>query len=185
MKHKPGLFERILLALKLSRFDIVKMVDGKEEMYLRRFHLIKRNKFLLKLTKGKYEGLYLHHILRPDEDRHLHDHPWDFSVFVLAGGYEEDIPHPKYGSSWRHGLGLLSRIWHPLSFRSSSAKQLHKISADNFKTTWTLIFVGPKRRKWGFKTEKGWMPYDEYLPLYCPEQVPSTDPARIDPDSEE
>jgi hypothetical protein len=31
--------------------------------------------------------LRLHHILRSDDDRHLHDHPFDFTSFLLTGGY--------------------------------------------------------------------------------------------------
>ncbi len=190
MKHKPGLFESLLLKLGVSRFDIFKEEDGEEELYLRRFHLLKHNKWLSKLTGGKYEGIYLHHILRPDDDRHLHDHPWAFGALILAGGYDEDIPHPKY-LKWRHGNGLLTRTWRPLSFRTSEATQLHRISKENFKKTWTLFFAGPKFRKWGFYTESGWEPYDVYLAKYCPNQLTKAknvqwpdDKSRIDPDSD-
>ena len=34
----------------------------------------------------------LHHILRSDHDRALHDHPWPNASFVLSGGYWEVLP---------------------------------------------------------------------------------------------
>jgi len=208
MKHKPGWFENILLKLSVSRFDIYKKIDGVEELYLRRFHILKRlnpedfkktsnwKKFWLKIshygsrglkwiTNGRYDRLFLHHILLPDLDRHLHDHPWNFAVLILTGGYWEDIPHPKY-LKWKCGCGLLSRYWGPLSFRTSPGTQLHKISQDGFKTSWTILLASPKYRTWGFMTEDGWTEFDKYLAKYCPEQSEEPDdPYRYDDDSYE
>ena len=31
----------------------------------------------------------LHHITRPDNERHLHDHPYDFRTLILQGAYDE------------------------------------------------------------------------------------------------
>ena len=36
--------------------------------------------------------LRLHHILRGDDDREFHDHPFDFTSIILAGGYVEHRP---------------------------------------------------------------------------------------------
>ena len=201
VNHKPGWFERLLLKLNISRFDIVKKIDGVDYLYLRRFHLLKRNKFLSKLTKGKYEGIYLHHILRPDDDRDLHDHPWNFGALILSGGYMEEIPgivkDPRCRKftlypltveevqhyAWRSGGPLFRRYWKLFSFRTEKAEQFHRISESGFKKTWTLFFAGPKFRKWQFMTKDGPEPYDIYLAKNCPEQLKNTDPARIDPDS--
>src|SRR4051794_35856733 len=36
-------------------------------------------------------GMFIHKIWRPDNDRHLHDHPWErFDAFILKGGYTEE-----------------------------------------------------------------------------------------------
>lgn len=173
MEYRPGWFEHLLLRLGVPHFDILKTVEEKEVLYLRRFYFFKRSAFFLTLTGGRYEGLYLHHVMRPDEDQHLHDHPWDFSALIVAGGYQEDIPNLEHGKTWKHGGSLLIRVWGPLSFRSSRAEQLHRISADHFKKTWTIFLAGPKRRVWGFETENGWMPYDEYLLKHEPGRMDS------------
>src|ERR1700692_2623605 len=35
--------------------------------------------------------VYLHHFHRPDNDRHLHNHPWKWTKsFVLCGSYTEE-----------------------------------------------------------------------------------------------
>lgn len=185
---KPGIIEKIMMKI-FSRFDIVKMVDGEESLYLRRFHLIKRNKLLKFLTFGKIEGMYLHHIMRPDEDRHLHSHPWNFKVLILKGGYTEEIPAQWTDNGfalvqWREGMHTIKRRWKSFSFRSQKAEQLHRICKEDFVPTWTLFFPGPRIRTWGFMEKRGETPYYEYLSKWCPEQMkPTNDPTRIDTDA--
>lgn len=184
----PGIIEKLLMKL-FPRFDIVKQVDGQESLYLRRFHIIKKSRILKLLSFGRYDRLYIHHIARHDEDRHLHDHPWDFAVLILKGGYTEEIP-AKWSDNgfaivqWRPGMKTKKKTWKPFSFRRQPCEQLHRICPEGFQTTWTLFLAGPKQRKWGFMEEKGWTPWDEYLMKYCPEQMKgSDDPNRQDPDS--
>jgi hypothetical protein len=50
-------------------------------------------------------GIKLHHILRSDEDRDCHDHPWSFLSIILAGGYFEHRPDIRQG--WVGGHGVL------------------------------------------------------------------------------
>jgi hypothetical protein len=100
---QPGWFERLLMKL-VPHFDIVKTTqllcpncvlecdfcDNPENtkatvIYLRRFYLW-RSKWI-----GKNWGdLYLHHIIRSDDDPDPHDHPWGFTGFILAGGYTDE-----------------------------------------------------------------------------------------------
>ena len=40
--------------------------------------------------------VYLHRFERPDNDRHLHNHPWPWAVsLVLTGGYDEVRTPPE------------------------------------------------------------------------------------------
>src|SRR5271156_1916144 len=56
------------------------IVGGKEFPYMRRWWIIPRNRVF---------NIYLHHFLRSDDDRALHDHPsWNIS-FILEGAYTE------------------------------------------------------------------------------------------------
>ncbi|MBF6037759.1 hypothetical protein H8F22_02610 [Pseudomonas sp. P154a] len=45
----------------------------------------------------------IHHIMRPDEDRDLHDHPWNARTIILRGFYKEQRRHSRHGDIdyWR------------------------------------------------------------------------------------
>src|SRR5438309_7455387 len=59
------------------------VIGEAENPYMRRWWVVPRN-----------EGcnVYLHEILRGDDDRALHDHPWDNTSMLLDGGYTEVTP---------------------------------------------------------------------------------------------
>lgn len=61
--------------------------------YLRRWWVVPRNRQF---------NVYLHEILHNDDDRALHDHPWDNVSFVIDGGYIEHNPAGRVGAQgWR------------------------------------------------------------------------------------
>lgn len=104
--------------------------------------------------------LRLHHILRSDDDRELHDHPWDFVSLLLSAGYEEQVPA-------RPGSPRLTpdRRWEVRTFLKGEtvrhrAEDLHRLEVPT--PAWTLVLTGPTRRSWGFLTEYGWMHYKDW-----------------------
>jgi hypothetical protein len=56
------------------------IIGGADEPYMLRWWVIPRNRFF---------NIYLHHFLRSDEDRALHDHPWLNCSWLLDGRYTE------------------------------------------------------------------------------------------------
>jgi hypothetical protein len=109
-------------------------------------------------------SIRVHHILRSDEDRALHDHPWPFVTIILRGGYYEERPllarHPAWVDheptrTQRHGVGSI------LVRRARSRHRLHLVRNS---TTWTLFFMGPRLQQWGFYTCKGKVHWSKYLP---------------------
>ena len=92
-------------------------------------------------------GIRLHHILRSDNDRHLHDHPWDFVSILLSSGYTE---HTVNGSKY----------WPRFSIIKKKAEDRHRLELQN--PIWTLVFTKPKRRDWGFWTENGFVHWRNY-----------------------
>lgn len=79
-------------------------------------------------------SIRVHNWFYGDDPRALHDHPWDFFVFVLKGSYvditetgREDMPRWAY------------------KYRPA----LHKHTVDT-KGCWTLLFCGSEKRDWGF-----------------------------------
>lgn len=109
-------------------------------------------------------GVRVHHILRSDADRVLHDHPWPFVTIILRGGYLEARPVLKKCPSWIVLEPTASR-WHgPGSVLVRCARARHRLVIPITRTAWTLFLMGPKVQTWGFYTSEGKVRWDEYLP---------------------
>ena len=93
----------------------------------------------------------VHEILRSDSDRHLHDHPWSYLTIILRGGYWEHTPD---GNRKWYGVGRI--LYRPYT-------SIHRLELPEGATATTLFCTGPYRQGWGFHTEKGKIPWREYL----------------------
>lgn len=104
--------------------------------------------------------LRLHNILRSDKGRDLHDHPFDFISIILRGSYTEITPGPD-GTK-------VEKVWPRFSVIRRKAEDLHALKL-HAGPVWTLVIAGQVRRKWGFMTKNGWIPWTKYEQLF-PEQ---------------
>lgn len=84
-------------------------------------------------------SLRIHHWLASDDQRYLHDHPWDYLTLIVCGGYTDISPE----TSDRLSFG---------SFRYRKAEHRHTVRVDT-GGCWSLLLTWPKRRNWGF-----WIP---------------------------
>lgn len=133
--------------------------------YLRRWWVIPRNRWF---------NVYLHHFLRDDDDRALHDHPWHWCSILLSGGYVE---HTIAAGGVHH-----RRERQAPSIKFSRAARAHRVELlklsdfvatqpDNDRpvSCWTLFITGPAFRTWGFHCpERGWVPWQQFLNLDNP-----------------
>ena len=108
--------------------------------YLRRWWIIPRN-----------EGcnVYLHEILRSDEDRALHDHPWPNTSMLLHGRY---IEHTAAGVEMREAGWVGSR----------EATDAHRLEILPGEKAISLFITGPKIREWGFLCPQGWRHWRDF-----------------------
>lgn len=127
------------------------VVEKDGDVYLTRWRLLQCPWF----------GLYLHRFTRPDQDRYLHDHPWDFCSVVLRGGYQE---------RFKRGIVHLCRTRRTGSVAFHKAEALHRIVELYRTPTWTLVLTGRRRRQWGFLTADGWQDWRTYLNLQPTDQ---------------
>jgi hypothetical protein len=120
------------------------IIGDPADPYMHRWHVVPRNEWC---------NVYLHKIMRSDDDRALHDHPWNNSTLVLEGGYFE---HLKDGyKEWR-GPG-----WQG----SRTAETLHRLELDPTRSPYalTLFTTSPKLREWGFACPKGWVHWQDFV----------------------
>ncbi len=102
-------------------------------------------------------NVYFHVQTKSDPERPLHDHPWDSTSVILAGGYEELLDkHPKF---WAPSVENYVRK--PGDVIHRPATWAHRlILPSTIPYSMSLFSTGPKVREWGFWMEDGWMPFD-------------------------
>lgn len=92
-------------------------------------------------------AVFVHHLMRSDNDRDWHDHPWSFVTVLLSSGYREHTPR---GTFWRRRFSILYR----------PATWLHWLELE--RPTWTLVIRFRRVREWGFVTPRGWVHWRDY-----------------------
>lgn len=109
-------------------------------------------------------SIRVHWIRRPDNDRHLHDHPWNARTIVLRGWYLEELPQGAPDAVWLGG----KTCWRWRE-RGNTGRLLfgeyHRINAVSQDGVWTLFFTWRKRGTWGFDVDGVKVPWRRYLGL--------------------
>lgn len=96
----------------------------------------------LRIVATPWFGVYIHRFDGPDPRLTLHDHPWNFTSLVLRGGYVERRLDPRTMEvNEAHRVRWVNRI---------RTHDFHAIVRLSRVPTWTLMLVGPRRRKWGY-----------------------------------
>lgn len=98
------------------------------------------------LVKTPWGYLRFHRILRADNERVPHDHPFDFTSIILWGGYTEALVLPD-GSR----VFLTFRIGDLLQRKAEEAHSIVHV----LPGTLTMVFGGRKKKELGFYTDKG------------------------------
>lgn len=120
----------------------------------------------LKPWAKTWPTLRIHHIHTPDNDRHMHNHPWSFISLVLRGGYEEH--RPLIEDPERPLFALNGREYHTLNVRKPGSVALrfttdrHLIAKVDVGGAITLVGTAGKAQAWGFFTETGYVPWRVY-----------------------
>ncbi len=91
----------------------------------------------------------VHHIVRPDADRHLHDHPFNFRT--LLQGWNVEL-RPDGGRTITAGE----------TYRAP-ATRWHRISQLSEGGVWSLFIMGRRVNDWGFLVDGEKVPWREYL----------------------
>lgn len=129
------------------------IIGGNDDPYLRRWWLIPRNRWF---------NVYLHHFMRSDDDRALHDHPWWNLSILLDGRYvEHTIDAGGINRRAERHAGQMK-------FRRACAA--HRIELVDWPC-WTLFITGPRLRDCGFHCRRGWVPWQQFTKPENPGEI--------------
>lgn len=124
---------------------MIKFLD-REKQITNRYGILHFSRWTL--FECPWGGIHLHTFYRPDEDEHLHDHPWDFWSLIIKGGYKEQTPN---GERKVRRFSLVKR----------KAEDAHKV-IDLDGITRSIVFTGPRRRQWGYNVDGKFLTNKEY-----------------------
>lgn len=124
------------------------VIDAPGRPYLERWFAIPRNRLF---------NIYLHRVLRSDDDRALHDHPWVNASVILRTGYFELLPLEQTPEGRSLGpFRMIRRRVGEIVLRGprTAHRLVTRSDCDDFYRRWrpaeTLFLTGPKLRTWGF-----------------------------------
>ena len=99
----------------------------------------------------------VHHIVRPDDDAHEHNHPWVARSVILRGSYVEERRNEYDGGRLRE-RGFTQQIM-PSVF--------HRITEVSAGGAYTLFLTWGESQGWGFDVDGRTVPWRQYLELDC------------------
>lgn len=103
-------------------------------------------------------SIRLHYIRRADDDRHLHDHPWNARTFILRGWYAERRQASKYDET-----GVRCEFRSAGDTAALKFGEYHRISLVSEDGVWTLFISGKYRGTWGFLVNGAKVAWRDYL----------------------
>lgn len=131
--------------------------QGSKVPYLKRWFLTPWSDDSHKLKRKRLPNVFLHQILRSDDDRALHDHPWNNLSIILRGGYMEYMfERPPVNGVELPNIICKRRRFGSIVFRK--AEMAHRLELHRQwlnltqpeKPCWSIFITWRKRREWGF-----------------------------------
>lgn len=144
------IFDRLMRKVVAVRPPDFVIGNDPSNPYMRRWWVVLRNRFF---------NVYLHRILRDDEDRDaLHDHPWASLSLCLSG---------EVGEIYKSSVGNQTRVAREGDWVYRGSRFAHALFLTS-GPAWTLFMTGPRIREWGFWCAKnspagGWRPWQDYV----------------------
>lgn len=175
---RPAVMRRLLERAFRTPYTHIASADG-SDVYMYRWWLFNAygkdsNNEITAPRWTWLPSIRIHLICRPDQDRDLHDHPWNARTIILRGWYDEERP---CASPWSIGcsgakelrMGDGTRPPRDVYRRSEGYTgrllygQYHRISAISPSGVYTLFFTWAKRGTWGFMVNGHKVPWRDYL----------------------
>lgn len=151
----PKVFNYLLKKAKKTPYTHIYGEQDKE-LYMERYWLF--NPYPKTGDPRRYNwfplSIRIHKIVKPDNDRHLHDHPWNARTFILKGWYKEE--RSKGGRWYVRRTGDTATL---------NFGEYHRIIEICEGGVYTLFVTGKYRGTWGFLVDGLKVNYKKYLGL--------------------
>jgi hypothetical protein len=109
----------------------------------------------------------VHHILRKDNDRHRHDHPWNARTVILRGHYVEDkVIDYGFDGSGAYVERTSRSVRLPGDTNPIRFGDFHSIAQVPEGGVWTLFITFGYRGTWGFLVDGRKVPWREYMAMH-------------------
>lgn len=106
-------------------------------VYLTRYYLI----------RTAVIEIVIHHILRADGEKRLHDHPWNWAFsLILVGSYLEERSSDK--------TRVAVKVFRPGQINLIRSATWHRIADLLSEDVWTLFVHGPRVQSWSFGSKE-------------------------------
>jgi len=129
-------------------------IGPKDRPYMNRWYLFGGSSSTNQRIPGDHAlTVMLHQILHNDDDRALHDHPWNNLTIVLAGQIRD------HNASGFTDLTAGDKLYREAAWP-------HRLEVECFAgqtEAWTLFIAGPVIREWGFHCPAGWKHWSEFV----------------------
>lgn len=149
---RPAVAKAIVQRAQRSPYFNITSADG-TTTYMGRWWLFNRYDLPNGARFKFLPSIRVHHIMRADLDRHLHDHPWNARTFILQGWYYEQMTDDPQDIHCREA-GYTGRLLFG---------QYHRIAIVPRTGVWTLFITWRYRGTWGFLVNGRKVPWREYL----------------------
>ena len=117
------------------------IIGDPDRPYMLRWWLLPRNDVF---------NIYYHRILRDDDDRALHDHPWPSFSIMVSGQMVEVTPEGE-------------RLIKPRDCVYRGPEFAHRLQLVDAAPVETLFITGPKVRDWGFHCPGGFVQWRDFV----------------------
>ncbi|WP_122572141.1 hypothetical protein [Pseudomonas viridiflava] len=144
---RPAIAAWLITRAKRTPYLHIRSADGRE-LYMGRWWLF--NAYDRETHLGRIRwcpwSIRVHHIMRPDADRDLHDHPRDARTVILRGFYKERRRH-----FWLAGGHSDLEYWRrPGSTAQLKHGEYHRIDEVSPGGVYTLFITSRWKGDWGF-----------------------------------
>lgn len=166
---RPAVVDWLINRAQRTPYQHITSSDG-QDIYMGRWWLL--NAYCRETRKRAMQwfpwSIRIHHIMRPDDDRDLHDHPWNARTIILRGWYTEQRLLDHEDPSLR-GLnvpaGALATEY--ITRRAGDTARLlhgeyHRIDEISPGGVFTLFITSRWRGDWGFLVDGVKVPWRTY-----------------------